>query len=69
MRTPVASAPATHSKAEVFPTLGLTKVSFSRTRDIPPVSLLALAPPSSFSGGFPDTDGDAVFVFPIVEYS
>ena len=39
------------------------------SRDTPPVSLLAPPPPSSFSGSFPDPDGDAELVFPIVEHS
>ena len=33
------------------------------------ISTRAAPLPSSFSGGLPDTDGDAVLVFPIVEHS
>ena len=39
------------------------------TRDTPPISLLdSSCPHRVLSGGFPDADGDAVLVFPIVEH-
>ena len=39
-------------------------------RDNGPISLLdASCPHRVLSGGFPDADGDAVLVFPIVEHS